>query len=54
MLHFKMTLWSVTFLGSGCGKNLVTFECSQKGEYVLLLHDISSEILVLSCSKLTM
>lgn len=39
--------------GKWTWKNLVMFECSQKGEYVLLLRDFFYEILFLSCSKFT-
>lgn len=47
------TLWSFCLPGKWTWKNLVMFECSQKGEYVLLPHDFFYDILVLSCSELT-
>lgn len=37
--------------GKQTWKNLVMFECSQKGEYVLLPHSSFYEIFILSCSK---
>lgn len=34
-------------------KNSIMFECSQKGEYVLLPHDYFYEVLFIGCSKFT-
>lgn len=39
--------------GKWIWKNLVMFECSQKGEYVLLPQDFFYDTMVLSCSKFT-
>lgn len=39
--------------GKWTWKNLIIFECSQKGECVLLPHDYFYEILFIGCSKFT-